>query len=97
MKRLFFSLLLSAAFAATFTAYGQRSLNPQPSTNTIAAPKDSVLKVYFWVEGKGIKSMNCQVVRYENDKAELISYIGTGTAIFYIPQGSISGIKTAKK
>lgn len=93
MKQLFFSLLLFAAF----TASAQRSLNPQPSANTITAPKDSVLKVYFWVEGKGIKSMNCQVVRYDGDKAELISYIGTGTAIFYIPQGSISGIKTHKK
>lgn len=93
MKQLFLSLLL----AATFTAQGQRSLEPQSSSNTITAPKDSVLKVYFWVEGKGVKSMNCQVVRYENDKAELISYIGTGTAIFYLPQGSISGIKTHKK
>jgi len=93
MKQLIFSLLLFAAIAAQ----GQRSLEPQPSTNTITAPKDSILKVYFWVEGKGIKSMNCQVVRYENDKAELISYIGTGTAIFYIPQGSISGIMTHKK
>jgi len=93
MKKLLFSLLL----AATFTATAQRALNPQPSQNTITAPKDSVLKVFFWVEGKGVKSMNCQVVRYENDKAELISYIGTGTAIFYLPQGSISGIKTHKK
>lgn len=91
------NLLLTLLLAATFTAYGQRSLQPQPSQNTITAPKDSVLKVWFWVEGKGIKSMNCNVVRYENGKAELISYIGTGTAIFYIPQGSISGIKSAKK
>jgi len=93
MRKLLFMLLL----AVTLTTYGQRSLNPQPSQNTITAPKDSVLKVYFWVEGKGLKSMNCQVVRYDGDKAELISYIGTGTAIFYIPQASISGIKTHTK
>ena len=92
MKKAFFSILF---FAALFAAQGQRSVEPQPTT--ITTPKDSVLKVYFWVEGKGIKSLTCNVVRYDGDRTELISYIGTGTATFYVPRGSVSGITTKAK
>lgn len=89
MKQLFFSLFIFAAFAVQ--AQQPTVLKPQPT------PQDSAVKVWFWVEGKGLKSLTCDRVEEHGDTLFLITKTPSISSEFYIHRTAYHGKKNVKK
>jgi len=89
MKQLIFSLFIFAAFTAQ--AQKPTTLKPQQT------PQDSAVKVYFWVDGKGVKNLTCDRIEERGNQFALITETGANRSEFYISKTAYHGKKTIRK